>query len=78
MGARLLMRLMGWSVALVGISGAVRGVCGPGRVFGAGCGGPVSWAGQGQFDIYFCVFFDCCCRSLFSGGRDWALGSTQI
>ena len=25
------------------------------------------WAGQGQFDIYFSVFFHCCCRSLISG-----------
>ena len=31
MGAQLLVGLMGWSVALVGISGAVRCVCGPGR-----------------------------------------------
>ena len=41
------------------------------------------WAGQGEFDvydIYFCVFFHCCCRGLVSGGGDWALGyiSSQI
>ena len=29
-GPQLLIELMGWSVALVGISGAVRGICSPG------------------------------------------------
>ena len=25
-----------------------------------------NWTGQGKFDIYFCVFFDCYCQSLAS------------
>ena len=33
-----------------------------------------NWTGQGAFDISFCVFFDCCCQGLISGGEtgDWA------
>ena len=26
-----------------------------------------NWTGQEKFDIYFGVFFDCCCQSLISG-----------
>ena len=39
----------------------------------AGC---LGWGGGGQWgwehvglDIYFCLFFKCCCRGLISGGR---------
>ena len=44
-------------------SGAV-----PGGVFGVGRGGQWGWGHVG-LDIYFCLFFKCCCRGLISGGR---------
>ena len=38
-----------------------------------------SWAGQGNFDIYLCVFFDCYCEFNFCK-RGWGLayGFTKI
>ena len=46
----------------------------PGRgVVGAGSGGRCGWAGQGGFDIYFCVFWLLLPGFDFGGG-DWALG----
>ena len=36
-----------------------------------------SKTGQEMFDIYFCIFFDCYCQSVISGG-DWALGCDFI
>ena len=38
------------------------------------------WTGQGGFDIYFCVFFDCCCQSLISGGETghWAMSPPKF
>ena len=43
------------------------GVSGVGYL-GRGRGVRWGWTEQGEFDIYFCVFFDCCCRGLISGG----------
>ena len=40
-----------------------------GRGIWSGMGGRCDWTGQGEFDIYFCVFFGCCCRGLVSRGR---------
>ena len=38
------------------------------------------WTGQEGFDIYFCVFFDCCCQSSISGRETghWAMSSPKF
>ena len=37
-----------------------------------------NWTGQEKFDIYFCVFFDCCCQTLISERETGHYVSTQI
>ena len=39
-----------------------------------------NWTGQEKFDIYFCLFFDCYCQSLISGGETghWAMSPPKF
>ena len=54
-------------IKLLGLCGGVRGICGS-----MGC--PVGLGVGAGFDIYFCVFFNCCCWGLVSsGGGRWAM-----
>ena len=62
-------------IGLLGLCGAVRGVWGG---VGYGVFGGVGLGGE--FDIYFCVFFNCFCRGLvfWEGTGRWAMPPSEF